>query len=444
MSNTVIVIDAGGRGSALVDAYAKSPHIDRIIAIPGNDLMQINTTKKVITHQNLKTTSVKEIVEIAKKEQPVFVDVAQDNAIAVGLADALQKEGIKVFGPTQKAGQIEWDKSWARDFGVRHGLPQPAFQSFNSIEAGIEFIKSHSAQQSSVGDKQWFIKAAGLAEGKGVLPANNNVEAIEKIKELNETFRSAAETYLVEEWMVGEEFSSFAISDGENFQIVGSAQDHKRVYDGDTGPNTGGMGCSTPPLVVTSEIMKQVEEIFTKTIKALSQEGRPYKGVLYLGGIIKQGTSDVYIIEFNSRWGDPEVEVILPSIKTDLYDINMAVIEGDITKVNIETDEKARVAVAAASTGYPIDYSAVKGKKISGLEKVIALPGIKVYGAGVKKIDNNYVINGGRLFYVVGQGRNVIEAREKAYSAMSMISIEDEGLHFRKDIGYRDVERLRK
>lgn len=437
-NNTVIVIDAGGRGSALVDAYAKSPHIERIIAIPGNDLMQVNTPKEVVTHQNLKTTSVAEIVEIAKNEQPLFVDVAQDNAIAVGLVDALQKEGINVFGPSQKAGQIEWDKSWAREFGVRHGLPQPVFKPFSNVEDGITFI------QSLTEDKQWFIKAAGLAEGKGVLPAESNSEAIEKIKELNKTFASAAGTYLIEEWIVGEEFSAFAISDGTDFQIVGSAQDHKRVYDDDKGPNTGGMGCSTPPLVVTPEIMIQVKDIFTRAIKGLSEEGRPYKGVLYLGGIIKEDTSDLYIIEFNSRWGDPEVEVIMPSIKNDLYDISMTVIEKDINKITIETDGKARVAVASASKGYPTDYSAVKGKKISGLEKVIALPDIKVYGAGVKKVGKDYVINGGRLFYIVGKGNDVIEARENAYAAMKLISIEDNGLHYRKDIGYRDVERLRK
>jgi len=435
MKNTVIVIDGGGRGSALVHAYSKSVHVDRIIAIPGNDLMQINTRKEVVTYQDLKTTSVKEIIEIAKKEQPVLVDVAQDNAIAAGLVDTLKKEGIRAFGPTQKAGQIEWDKAWARDFGMRIGLPQPAFKTFSNVDEGIAFIQSQNT------DSKWFVKASGLAEGKGVLPAENNKEAIERIKELAMFFKESASTYLIEEWIEGEEFSAFAICDGANFQVVGSAQDHKRVNDADQGLNTGGMGCSTPPLVINAKIKDQISKIFEKTVRGLRNEGRPYTGVLYLGGIIKQGTEDVYIIEFNSRWGDPEAEVLAPSITNDLYEISMAVIEGNINSIKIETDGKARVAVAAASSGYPGNYSMVKGKEIKGIDEAMK-KGVTIYGAGVKKVNETFIASGGRLFYIVGEGTNVIEAREKTYNAMQLISIEGNLLHYRKDIGYRDVARL--
>ena len=440
MSNTIIVIDGGGRGAALVHAYSKSPHVDRIIAIPGNDLMQINTDKEVVTYQNLKTTSVKEIVEIAIKENVSLVDVAQDNAVAIGLVDRLTQEGILTVGPTKEAGQIEWDKAWARDFGVRHNLPQPVFQSFNSVEAGIEFIKSHPAKASR--DKKWFIKAAGLAEGKGVLPAHSNEEAIEKVKELNTNFKQSAETYLIEEWIEGEEFSAFIVADGTEFQILGFAQDHKRVNDGDEGPNTGGMGCSTPPLVINSNIQIQISKIFEATIDGLIIEGRPYTGVLYLGGIIKLGTNEVYIIEFNSRWGDPEAEVIIPSLKGDFYDLSQQIGWRKLSNEVIQTDGRARVAIAAASKGYPGDYSRVKGKEIRGLEDVLKQKGITIYGAGVKKDGDKYFASGGRLFYIVADGKDVIEARKKAYDAMSLVSIEGDGLHYRRDIGYRDIDRI--
>ena len=431
--NTVVVVDGGGRGAALVDAYGRSNHVSRIIAVPGNDLMDINTDKEVITHQDLKTTSVREIVEIAKREGVALVDVAQDNAVEAGVTDAVREVGITTFGPTRASGQIEWDKSWARDFGVRHKLPQPIFQSFSSVDDGIEFLNKQKE------DKKWFIKAAGLAEGKGVLPAVSNKEAVEKIKELNENFKAAAETYLIEQWLEGEEFSSFAICDGSDFQIVGSAQDHKRVNDGDEGPNTGGMGCSTPPLVINENIKDQISEIFSKTIRGLADEKRPYTGILYLGGIIVGGR--VYIIEFNARWGDPEAEVLLPGIKTDLFEVGMAVAKGEINNLEIETDGRTRVAVAATTRGYPGSYP--KGKEITGIDEIMS-SGVKVYGAGIKKQDGKYFTNGGRVLYVVGEGRDVIEARDMAYNAIGKLKFEDDMLHYRRDIGYRDVERLKK
>lgn len=429
-SKTILIIDGGGRGAALVDKYSQSDKVGRILVVPGNDLMQINAKKPVITYQHLKTTNVPEILEICKKEKVDFVDVAQDNAVEAGLVDAVAKSKIPVFGPTKLAGQIEWDKAWARNFMQKYQIPSPRFYTFNNEKDGIDFVKKHP-------NSRWFVKAAGLAEGKGVLPAENAVEAIEAIGRMRK-FGPSGKTYLLESWLEGEEFSAFALSDGNDFKVIGFAQDHKRVNNGDQGPNTGGMGCVSNPLII-SNIKVQISKIFEKTINGLIKEKRPYKGVLYLGGMVVNGK--VYVIEFNARWGDPEAEVILPSIKNDLFDLANAGAAGKLNNLKINVDNKVRVVVAATAKGYPNDYSKVKGKKVLGIDEVIK-SGIKVYGAGIKKVKEDYIVNGGRVLYIVGEGKNITEAREQAYKAMKQINIEGNNLHYRTDIGWRDVERM--
>ena len=255
--NTVLVVDAGGRGAALVDKYAQSEHVERIIAVPGNDLMSINTDKPVQIYPQLKTTSIPEILEICEREGVNLVDVAQDNAVEAGLVNALTERGVFTVGPTRDAGQIEWDKAWSREFGERHSIPQPFFRICLNKQEGFSFIQSQP-------DQPWFIKASGLAEGKGALPARNNKEALERVKEMAR-FKEAGKVFLVEKWLrgddgfAGEEFSTFALSDGEHYEVIGSAQDHKRVSNFDEGENTGGMGCSTPPLVLTPDLLRDVE-----------------------------------------------------------------------------------------------------------------------------------------------------------------------------------------
>lgn len=432
----VAVIEAGGRGSALIDAYAKSPKVDELIAIPGNDLMQINTSKKVLTFPNLKTTSKDEILKICREFQVSLIDVAQDNAIEAGVADLLRDNGFKVVGASQDAGRLEWDKAWSREFMVKYNLPAPKFWVFNDAGKAEKFLKSSK-------ERPFVIKAAGLAEGKGVIIAQNIAQALEAVSEMSK-FGASGETFLIEEFLEGEEFSCFAISDGNSYQIIGNAQDHKRVNDGDEGPNTGGMGCSTPALIIDANIQSQIDEIFKKTFDGLRKENLIYQGILYLGGIVVD--NKVFMIEFNSRWGDPEVECILPGFVNDWFEVGMAVAEGKLISIVFRHDGKSRIAVAAASKGYPEDYSKVKGKGIAGIDKLIKIPGIKVYGAGTKLLNGKYVANGGRLFYVVAEGKDVIEARKKAYSALKTVSIPGKGqenlLHYRKDIGYRDVERL--
>jgi len=431
-NKTVLITDAGGRGAALVDKYGQSKHVGKILVVPGNDLMQINTDKEVITYQNLKTTSVVEILEICKKEKVDLVDVAQDNAVEAGLVDILMLNGIPVIGPTKLAGQVEWDKAWAREFMDKYEIPHPEFFIFKSAETGINFVKSNP-------HKKWFVKASGLAEGKGAIPAHNVKEVIDAIKQMSK-FGKSGETYLLEEWLQGEEFSAFALCDGSSFKVAGYAQDHKRVNDGDKGPNTGGMGCVSNPLVVDQGIKYQVSKIFERLVKWMKYEGRLYKGVSYLGGMVVEG--EVYVIEFNARWGDPEAQVLVPSIKNDFVEIADAIIFGKLKTLKLDIDKKVRVVVAATAKGYPVDYSSAKGKRVFGIDKVIK-KGVKIYGAGIKKDGQDWVVNGGRVFYVMADGKNVIDAREKVYKAISLIGIEGDNLHYRTDIGWRDIERMK-
>ena len=288
-------------------------------------------------------------------------------------------------------------------------------------------------------DQPWAVKASGLALGKGVIIAANNEEAMRAMQRMSE-FGNAGSTFLLEQYLDGEEFSTYAICDGSYYQVLGSAQDHKRLHDGDEGPNTGGMGCSSSPLILTPDMMRQVHDTLRKTFDGLASEGNPYTGVLYLGGMVVDGK--VYVIEYNARWGDPEAEEVVPGLQMDLVELARATIEGRMNQFSVETDQKIRVAIALAAKGYP--DQPIKGKEITGISDTLTLPGVTIYGAGVKKNGERYYSNGGRLLYVVGEGSDVVEARDKAYDAMDRIRVEDGAGHFRRDIGYRDIARLKK
>lgn len=446
-TGVTLVIGGGGRESALVDAYARSPHVKRILAVPGNDLMQSVSEKPVKIFPRLKTTDIAEILEVIKHENVDLVDVAQDNAVEAGLVDAVAKKGVPIVGPTKRAGEIELSKAYARKLGKQIGLPQPEFGVFTTMNEGIEYFLEQPDY------KNWFVKADGLTEGKGVIPIERKTEARARIKELLDRFPGAARTYLIEDWIgreeepfeTGEEFSYFVISDGKSFKRIGSAQDQKRLYDNDEGPNTGGMGSSSPPYLVNEEISLQTEtEIIKPLFEYFKKMGIKYKGILYLGAIYLPNRKKVYIIEWNARWGDPEAQVILPGLKTDLFELGQAVVKQKLKNINIQTDSKYRIAIAGVSLGYPHDYQKVLGKQIHGLDEVIKMNEIKLYGAGVKKEGDRYYAAGGRLFYVVGEGDNPIDAKERACSAMARVSVEGNNLHFRTDTAWQDVERFRK
>ncbi|MBI2597192.1 phosphoribosylamine--glycine ligase [Candidatus Daviesbacteria bacterium] len=429
----ILVIGQNGREHALAESYAKSKKVKKVIMTPGNGLTDFQNPK-IKNYPEVEMMNFEGIVKICKKEKIDLVDVPQENIIEAAYVDRLADLGFKVFGPTKAASQLEWDKEWSRNFMVKYNLPIPKFKSFTNRKEAIKYV-------NKLNDKLLFIKATGLAYGKGVIRAENKKQAMEAIKGMSE-FGKSGETFLIEEGLVGEEFSLFALCDGKNLQIVSFAQDYKTAFDGDMGPNTGGMGSVAPAGVVTDTMIRIIKaEIFEPLMQGMQKEGRPYRGILYLGGILTKG--GVRVIEFNARWGDPEAEVILPAIKTDYLKIVEAVLAGQLKTLKVEMDNKVRISVAGCSKGYPRDYSKAKGKEVIGLDEVIKLPGITIFGAGIKKADKKFLVSGGRVFYLVADGKNVIEARQKAYQAMALINIEGDNLHYRTDIGWRDVERLK-
>lgn len=436
----ILVIGQNGREHALAVSYARSKNVNKVVMTPGNGLTDFRNPKivfssKIKNYPEAGMMDFEGIVKLCKKEKIDLVDVGQDDIIAAGYVDKFTKLGIKAFGPTQKASQLEWDKKWSRDFMVKYQLPIPKFESFNNRQKAIKYI-------NSLPEQLLFIKAAGLALGKGVIRAENKKQAIEAVNQMS-SFGKAGETFLIEEALIGEEFSLFAICDNEDFVITKTAQDHKRIFNGDKGPNTGGVGSVAPTGAINNSIIRIIEsKIIKPTLQGMKKEGRPYKGILYLGGM--KTDDGVKIIEFNCRWGDPEAEVILPSITSDYLDLAQAVINGKLNKTKVVFDKKVRVSVAGCAKGYPDNYSAVRGKEIFGIKEAMRVSGVLIFGSGIKKEGNKFVAAGGRVFYVVGEGKDIKEAREKAYKAISLINIEGNNLHYRKDIGWRDVERMKK
>jgi phosphoribosylamine---glycine ligase len=442
MGERIVVIDPGGRGHAIAEAYISDPRVEQVHVVPGNDLMKVGHYGKIITHPELTTKDADQIAQLSVEYRATLVDVAQDDAVASGVADATRAAGILTLGPSRLAGRIESSKIYDRTISRVVGIKQPYYVACYSEEEGLKMINQFPFQET-------FIKADGLAAGKGVLPARNKQEMRERVIQMR-SFGEAGRHFLIEEWLKnddgtpGEEISAFAI----NGRIVGFAQDHKRVFDYDEGPNTGGMGCINSPMVVTPDIIQQVQDTFDRSFQALDDDGYPYNGVMYKGFmlVIRQGVLTAVQVETNARWGDPEAEVLLP-LKTNLLDISMVAAQGsDLKDIQIEPVRTSRVAIAIASRGYPGSYKDVTGKEIFGIDEVRKLSNVRFYGAGVRveevgKEKYRYFANGGRLLYVVGEGDDILEARQNAYGAASLIYVDGNNGHYRKDIGIRDVAR---
>lgn len=436
----ILIVGSGGREHILAEKYSQSKKVTVVFVAPGNDFM-IETSRKIRTIPNIHQLDLEKIAAFAKKEKVDLVDVAMDDPIAKGLIDLLQKNGITAFGPTKKAAEIEWSKTWSRDFMKKYKLPTPYYQSFTNEKKAIAYI-------SKLPEQPLFIKASGLALGKGALFASNRKEAIAAIKEMK-NFGNAGKEFLIEECLVGEEFSLFAICDGKSYAILGNAQDHKRALDNDKGLNTGGMGCVSPTGSITSSIIRIIEQKILKPfMRGMIEEERPYTGILYLGGMVTNPQSasrrsgKLQIIEFNARWGEPEAEVVLTSIQNDYLDIVLTATKQGLRNKKIKQDKKIRISIAGCARGYPGDYSAVKGKEIFGLGLALHLRGVSVYGAGIKRMNKKWVVNGGRVFHLVAEGKTIQQARTRAYAAMSHITVEGNNLHYRTDIGWRELERI--
>jgi len=437
---SVLIVGGGAREHTISYAYEKSPKVEKIIIAPGNDFISYRRKKEFVIDKECSLKNPESVLRIARKYKPDLVDVAQDDALAAGTINLLQENGVQAFGPIKEAARIEWDKRWSREFMQRHQIPQPNFRYFDSEEPAKEYVRQlYSANPL----KLIYVKAAGLCAGKGALKSRCLGEAIRNIEKMKDFPDGAGNVFLVEDGLIGEEFSYYAISDGETCHIFKSAQDNKTVLNFDEGDQTGGMGAISP-VMITEPIADEIEELLiSRAINGMASEGTPFKGILYLGGIVVDG--EPVNIEYNARWGDPECQVVLPSLETDYVDIIMACLEGRLKEIQIQQDNKTRVCVVGTSRGYPNDYSQVRGKRIYGIEEALETEGITIFGAGINVKDRKFYANGGRLFSVVAEGNSILEARQIAYSAIAHINIEGNNLHYRTDIGWRDVERcLRK
>lgn len=419
----VLVLGSGGREHAIVWKLKQSENAKVIYCAPGN--AGIAT---LATCVSLPPTDSQLIIKFCKEKKIGLVVVGPEAPLVAGVVDALRRVGIPVFGPTKEASALEGSKAFAKDFCVRHKIPCADSKTFSIADDAKNYIKTQKFPL--------VIKADGLAAGKGVLICADELEATAAIDSilLDKKFGDAGSALVIEEFLEGEEASFIAICDGNHVMALAGSRDHKRIFDNDEGPNTGGMGAVSPAKVLTPELSAIVmEKIMIPTARGMVTEGMPFTGVLYAGLMIKNGEPKV--LEYNVRFGDPETEALLPRLKGDLLDTLYAAATGDLNSVSISWDTRASACIVMASAGYPSDYE--KGKVISGLEKVSSMKDVFVFHAGTKHDGKNFLTDGGRVLCVSALGANMQEAINRAYEAVHAISWE--GVQYRKDIGKRDV-----
>ena len=417
----ILVIGSGGREHALYWKLSESPQTEQIYAIPGNPGMGTSAAIALDDHAA--------ILRFVKEHEIGLVVVGPEVPLMNGLVDELEATGIRAFGPRANAAEIEGSKSFAKDLMKKYGIPTARYEVFTAAEPARAYIRQEGAPI--------VVKADGLAAGKGVIVAMTEQEALDAVDAIMEdhSFGDAGARVVIEEFMEGEEASLLAFTDGRTIRPMISAQDHKRAYDGDRGPNTGGMGTYAPAPVMTPEMTERaVEEILKPTIAAMAKEGRTYRGCLYLGLMV---TADgPKVVEFNARFGDPETQVVLPLLDSDLVAIMCACADGTLADVPIRWKDGAAVCVVLASGGYPGHYE--KGQEIHGLADAEAM-GALVFHAGTAMKDGKLVTNGGRVLGVVGRGADISSAVDAAYAAATKISFKD--AYYRKDIAHRALER---
>ncbi len=421
----VLLVGGGGREHALAWKLAQSEHLGALVAAPGNPGIAA-----LADCAPVKDGAVDELVALARRERPDLVVVGPELPLALGLADRLRAAGISVFGPSQAAARIESSKVFAKDLMARHGIPTAAFRVFTRAEAARAYCRELGAPV--------VVKTDGLAAGKGAIVCASLDEADRAVALCLEdgAFGEAGRTVVVEEFMTGEEASFFALSDGVSALPFGAAQDHKTVWDGDRGPNTGGMGAYSPAPVFDAEVQERaMAEIVRPTIAALAKEGCPYQGVLYVGLMIT--SAGPRVVEFNCRFGDPECQAILPRLDQDLLPLLEAVAAGRGLPASLAWRREASVCVVAASGGYPGPYDT--GVTITGVEEAGRLAGVTVFHAGTARRDGVLVTAGGRVLGVQALGGDIAGAIARAYAAMDRIAFP--GMHARRDIGRRAVGR---
>ena len=416
----VLVVGSGGREHAVIRALSKNKSIDEIVCAPGN-----GGIASLATCVNITATDVDGMVDYAKNNGVDFCVVTPDDPLALGMVDAMEAAGIPSFGPNKKAAQIEASKVFAKGLMKKYGIPTAAYEVFTDPADVLAYLQKRNTWAA-------VIKADGLALGKGVLIAQNEEEAKAAVKELmvDKKFGASGNEVVVEEFMEGPEVSVLSFTDGHVIVPMVSSMDHKRADDGDKGLNTGGMGTIAPSPVYTPEVAKEcMEKIFVPTMHAMNKEGRTFKGVLYFGLMLtKDGPK---VVEYNCRFGDPETQVVLPLLKSDLFTIMRAVHDEKLADLDIEWSDEAAACIMEASGGYPESYK--KGYEIHGLDENGQHPGVYVYHSGTKKENGKFYTNGGRVLGIMATGSDLKEALAKAYAAVDEIGFEN--MHYRHDIG---------
>lgn len=423
----VLVIGGGGREHALAWKAAQSNNVDKVFVAPGN----AGTAKEVnLENVDIGVEDIAGLVAFAKAQAIELTIVGPEAPLVEGVVDAFQAEGLNIFGPSQAASQLEGSKAFTKDFLARHAIPTAEYQNFTEIDPAIAYVKEKGAPI--------VVKADGLAAGKGVIVAMTEAEAEEAIRDMlaGNAFGDAGSRVVIEEFLDGEEASFIVMVDGKNVLPFATSQDHKRVGDGDTGPNTGGMGAYSPAPVVTPEIHQRVmDEVIMPTVEGMAKEDTPYTGFLYAGlMIMADGTPKV--IEYNCRFGDPETQPIMLRLESDLVALCLAACDGKLDTADIQFTEQASVGIVLAAGGYPGSYD--KGLPIAGLDKAAEMEG-KVFHAGTRLDGDDTVTNGGRVLCATALGNTVTEAQEKAYELTK--AIEWDGVFYRNDIAYRAIAR---
>ena len=424
----VLVIGSGGREHALCWKIAQSGKVSRLYCAPGN--AGISGHAECV---DIKSDDINALLQFALKNAIDITVVGPEAPLVAGIVDIFKGNGLKIFGPDKISAQLEASKVFAKEIMKRFGINTADFKVFDNPDAAKNYIDAHPLPV--------VIKADGLCAGKGVIIAGTKEDALSAVDSMmrKKDFGPAGERIIVEECLQGEEASIILASDGRDYVLFPASQDHKRVFDNDKGPNTGGMGAYSPAPVVTDNIIKRVEaEIIRPLLNGLMSNGTPYKGVLYIGLMISGGNP--YVLEFNVRFGDPETQAILPRIKTDLMDIIEKTIDGDMRSVNVVFDKRACVCVVLSSGGYPGSYR--KDMPINGLKKAHAIDDVFVFHAGTKLMNTEgrapeTLTNGGRVLAVTAIADDVKAASDKAYDAVKLINFK--GMHYRRDIGRRAI-----
>lgn len=423
----VLVIGGGGREHALAWKASQSAGVTDVFVAPGNAGSAIEDK---LTNVDISATDVSALVAFAKDNQIDLTIVGPEAPLVIGVVDAFQAEGLTIFGPSKGAAQLEGSKAFTKDFLARHNIPTAEYQNFTEIEPALAYVREKGAPI--------VVKADGLAAGKGVIVAMTLQEAEDAIRDMlaGNAFGDAGSRVVIEEFLDGEEASFIVMVDGKDVAAFATSQDHKRAGDGDSGPNTGGMGAYSPAPVVTPDIHQRImDEVINPTVAGMAAEGYPYVGFLYAGlMIMEDGTPKV--IEYNCRFGDPETQPIMLRLQSDLVALCLKACKGELAGTHIDFDPRASVGVVLAAGGYPGDYA--KGKVINGLDDAAKLDG-KVFHAGTALSGDDVVTSGGRVLCATALGNSVTEAQQQAYVLTKAIDWED--VYYRNDIAYRAIAR---